>query len=84
MLELIAVYSLVGVVAYLLRGRLAALDHAPVGWQLAVGSAVGALLVSLPFVQGLDVLPDSMEPVIFTAVAATLVVLVVASFARRR
>ena len=84
-LELILVYALIAVTAYLLRGRLAWLNHAPIWLRLGVGFAVGAVLV-FPLLAkgGIDVLPDTLEPFVFAALIAVFVFLVWVSVAVRR
>lgn len=84
-LELIVVYALIAVTAYLLRGRLAWLNHAPVALRLCVGFVVGAVLV-FPLLAkgGVDVVPDTLEPFILAALIAILVFLVWVSVAVRR
>jgi hypothetical protein len=83
-LELFAVYALVALTVYLLRGQLASLDDAPLGWRLSAGCAVGAVLAFLPFVQGVDVLPDGLEPLVLGLLVAALVFLLWVSVAVRR
>ena len=84
-LELIVVYALIAVTAFLLRGRLAWLNHAPIALRLGVGFAVGAVLVFPLLVKsGVDVVPDTLEPVLLGALIALLVFLVWVSVAARR
>ena len=83
-LELIVVYALIAVTAYLLRGRLAGLNHAPIALRLGVGFVVGAVLVFPLLVKsGVDVVPDTIEPVLLAALIALLVFLVWVSAVRR-
>ena len=83
-LELIVVYALIGVTAYLLRGRLAGLNNAPIALRLGVGFVVGAVLVFPLLVKsGVDVVPDTLEPVLLAALIALLVFLVWVSAVRR-
>jgi len=82
-MELIAVYAIVAVTAYLLRGRLASLAHAPMGWRLAAGFGLGVVLVFPLLVTEVDVVPDALEPLVFAALGAVLVFLVWLSIAGR-
>ena len=83
-LELAAVYTLVGVAIYLLRARLAKLEEAPIGWRLAVGFAVGALIALFMFVKGVDVLSDGLEPVALAGLLTAVVVIILVLVLRAR
>lgn len=77
LLLLTGVFALVGIVALLLRGRLANLSEAPLGFRLAVGFGVGSLIALAMIVRRIDVLPDALEPMALAALVAALVVAVV-------
>ncbi len=61
-LELAGVCALIGMAAYSLRGRLANLNEEPLGFKLAVGFGIGAIIALFMLVRKIDLLPDDLEP----------------------
>ena len=79
------VYAIVGMVAILLRRRLANLDEAPLGLRLAVGFGVGVLFCLPVIVDEVNIVPDAWEPAALAALLAGAVVGVLAlAFQKRR
>lgn len=83
-LELAGVFTLVGITAFLLRGRVANFKGAPIGLQLVVGFSVGALIALFMLVMETDVLPDQLEPVAQPVLLAAVVVAVLVLALRER
>ncbi len=78
-LELAGVCALIGMAAYSLRRRLSNLNDEPLGFKLAVGFGVGAIIALFMLVRGTDFMPDELEPlasiILWSAVLVTAILL---------